>query len=168
MKNKRPLHLLALTSGAAALLALRTASAADSTADVLAKIHEANQKEISMGKLAEKQGKDKEVLALAKTIVKDHSEADKKVTAMAKKEKIDLPAAPSNKGADMENMAKGEAFDAHFAQTMLDDHKKTIEDLTKARDATSDAQLRHLITELLPQLKKHEEMAQKLVAKAKL
>ncbi len=68
----------------------------------------------------------------------------------------------------MSDMAKGDAFDAHFAKTMLDDHKKTIEELTQARDATSDLKLRQLINELMPALQKHEEMAKKLVDKAKL
>ncbi len=172
MKNNPTVrrHTLSLALGAAVLLAIAPAYAADppATADVLAKIHDANQKEIRMGKVAEKNGKAKDVVALAKTIVKDHTEADKKVTAMAKKEKIDLPAAEANKDDGMSDMAKGDAFDAHFAKTMLDDHKKTIADLTQARDATSDLKLRQLINELMPALQKHEEMAQKLVDKAKL
>ncbi len=158
---------LSLALGSAVLLCLAPAYAADppATADVLAKIHDANQKEIRMGKMAEKQSKDKDVLSLAKAVVKDHTGADKKVTAMAKKEKIELPA-PS-KEEDMSGMAKGKEFDAHFAKSMLDDHKATISELTKARDTTTDPKLKELIAELLPTLQKHEEMAQKLMDKGK-
>src|ERR1700710_490242 len=79
--------------GIAALTVGSAAWAADSpaTADVLGKLHESNQKEIAMGKMAEKNGKSKEVTSFGKTLVKDHSAADKKVLSLAKAEKIDLP-----------------------------------------------------------------------------
>jgi putative membrane protein len=137
------------------------------TADVLAKIHDANQKEIRMGKMAEKHGKDKQVLSLAKTVVKDHTSAGKKVTSMAKKENIDLPASSPSNDEDMSGMAKGSEFDNEFAKSMLDDHKKTISELTQARDTTADTNLKDLITELLPKLQKHEEMAQRILDKTK-
>ncbi len=43
-----------------------------------------------------------------------------------------------------------------------------LADLTQARDSTTDPKLKELISSLLPTLKKHEDMAQKLVDKAKL
>jgi putative membrane protein len=140
-----------------------TASAADppDTATVLGKVHQSNQKEIAAGKLAQKSGTSRQVKDYGKMLEKDHSAADKKVTALAKQEKIDLPSAPLSD--DMSNMASDPMFDTKFAREMVDDHKKDIAEVTQARDATADPKLKKLLTELLPTLQKHEETAQKIV-----
>lgn len=167
-------HLVSWLGFGAALCLAPLAGAADApasaTSDVLVKIHEANQKEIQMAKMAEQKGKSKDVIAYAKMIVKDHTAADQKVMAFAKKHKVELPAATApakhEHAAAMER--GGPDFDAHFTQGMLEDHKKTIAELTQIRETTGDARLKALIAELLPALKKHEAAAQKLVDKAKL
>jgi len=131
------------------------------TADVLAKLHHANQEEIAMGKLAQKNGQSKDVKSFGKELVKDHTAADKKVASLAKQEKVTLPteSAPATSMADM----KGADFDAKFAQEMLDGHKSVLADATSARDATSDEKLKKLLTDMVPTLQKHEDEAQKLV-----
>ena len=138
------------------------------TADALTKIHETDQKEIDLGKLAEKNGKAKDVINFGKTLVKDHSEADKKVMALAKKEKIELGnVSPSTMDSQMSKMAEGGDFDRHFAQMMVDDHTKDIAELKAVHDRTSDEHLKKLIAGLLPTLKKHQETAQKILEQAK-
>jgi putative membrane protein len=157
-----------LRGGALAALLLSPAmvQAADppATNEVLGKLHQSNQKEIEMGKLAQKNGSAKEVKAFGAMLVKDHSAADKKVLALAKKEKVDLPtpAKPASSD-DMSGMAKGSAFDEKFARDMLDDHKKDIAEATAARDSTNDEKLKKLLTDIVPTLQKHEDTAQKLV-----
>jgi len=135
------------------------AADAPATADVLGKLHESNQKEIAMGKMAQKNGKSKEVTSYGKMLVKDHSAADKKVLTLAKQEKIELPAPAAAK----EDMPMGADFDTTFAKSMVDDHKKDIDEVTKARDTTSDEKLKKLLGEILPTLQKHEDTAQKIV-----
>jgi putative membrane protein len=157
-------HRMVLGISLSALLLLAgRASAADApvTADVLGKLHESNQKEIAMGKLAEKNGQSKDVIKYGKMLVKDHSAADKKVIALAKKEKVELPNPPEVKHDDM--AAKGSAFDSKFAKDMVDDHKKDIAEATTARDNTTDEQLKKLLTELVPTLQKHQDAAQHIV-----
>jgi putative membrane protein len=144
-----------------------TAVAADppATADVLAKLHHANQTEIAMGEIAKKNGQSKETKAFGKTLVKDHGAADKKVVALAKKEKLTLPEDSADKG--MGDMPAGADFDATFAQSMLDDHTKDVAEVTTARDTTTDADLKKLLSGLLPTLQKHKDTAQRLVDGAK-
>ena len=152
-----------LLAGALALLGGK-AMAADPpvTADVLNKLHESDQKEIEAGKIAQKQGQSKEVRDYGKMLVKDHTAADKKVTGLAKKEKIPLSA--NEPGIDeMKHMAAGSTFDHSFARDMVDDHKKDIAEVTEARNNTTDDQLKQLLTDLLPTLQKHEDAAQKIV-----
>jgi putative membrane protein len=158
-----------LTTGLALttlLLLGGAARAADApqTADVLGKLHHSNQMEIEMGKLAQKNGQSKDVKDFGKTLVKDHSGADKKVAALAKKEKIDLATStPAMKDDDASKLPAGADFDPKFAQAMLDDHKKDIKEATEARDATTDDQLKKLIGDMLPTLQKHQDIAQKIV-----
>jgi putative membrane protein len=142
------------------VLASATVLAADAPppSEVLSKLHQSNQKEIEMGKLAQKNGNSKEVKQFGKTLVQDHTAADRKVVGLAKQEKIELPAPPAH---DMDIPA-GPEFDGKFAQSMLDDHKKDVAETSDARDKTSDPKLKKLLNELLPTLQKHEDMAQKL------
>lgn len=133
------------------------------TGEVLGKLHQANQKEIQMGKVAQKSGTSKAVKDFGAMLVKDHSAADRKVVSLAKKEKIDLGSASPPAGSEMAEMAKEADFDAKFAQDMLDDHRKDVAEATAARDATTDSKLKELLAGLIPTLQKHEEAAQKLV-----
>jgi putative membrane protein len=146
-----------------ALLALPSlARAADPSAgDVLPKLHQSNLKEIEMGKMAEKNGQSQEVKDFGRMLVRDHTGADKKVKALAKREKVDLPAQPES--TEHTNMAAGPDFDKKFASDMLDDHKKDVTDASEARDKTSDPKLKKLLTDIVPTLEKHRDTAQKIV-----
>jgi uncharacterized protein YejL (UPF0352 family) len=46
---------------------------------------------------------------------------------------------------------------------MLDDHEKDLAFAKSARDATSDDKLKKLLTDIVPVLQKHRDVAQKLV-----
>jgi putative membrane protein len=148
---------------AATVLASGVARAAEppTTAEVLSKIHQANEREVDMGRMAIEVGKTKEVRDYGKTLVKDHLAAEKKVDKLAKKEKIQL--AETTAPSEMDTLPTGDAFDGAFARRMLKAHQQAITELEAARDATADEQLKKLIGELLPVLRKHEETAQRLV-----
>ena len=146
--------------------ALARAADAPKPDEVLGKLHEANLKEIEMGKMAEKNGQSKDVKAFGKMLVRDHTAADKKVKAVAKQEKVDLAAKTPEK-ADHTDMGTGADFDKKFAKDMLDDHKKDVDDMKKARDNTDDPKLKKLLTDVVPVLEKHQETAQKIVDETK-
>lgn len=134
------------------------------TADVLGSLHEANQKEIQAGEIAQKNGKSKAVRDYGKMLVKDHTAADEKVAELAQRERVDLVASTPAPGPnDMGTMASGPDFDRKFAQEMLDDHRKALGVLTGARDTTADPQLRKLLTDLIPTLEKHEAAAERII-----
>jgi putative membrane protein len=134
------------------------------TGGVLGTLHEADQKEIQAGKIAQKDGKSKAVKDYGQMLVKDHTAAEDKVAALAQMENVDLVAATPAPGPnDMGTMATGPDFDKKFAQEMLEDHRKAIAALTAARDSTADPQLRKLLTDMLPTLAKHAAVAQKIV-----
>jgi putative membrane protein len=161
-----------VTCGAFAMAVLlpgglaRSAGPAADTATVLSKLHHSNQMEIEAGKLAQERGQSKDVKSFGKTLVTDHTAADKKVLALAKTEKIDLPA-ETGKGDMMDKLksASGPDFDRTFAARMLDDHQNDVAEAKEARDRTSDAKLKALLGAIIPVLEKHREIAQKLVDK---
>jgi len=155
--------------GIAALSLGGSARGADSpdTAAVLGKLHHANQMEVAAGKLAEEKGQSKDVKSFGKTLVTDHSASDKKVMALAKSEKIELPATETKPDEMMDKLkaASGAEFDKTFAKDMLQDHEKDIAEVKEARDKTTDPKLKSLLTATLPVLEKHRDTAQKLVDK---
>jgi putative membrane protein len=135
-------------------------------AELLNKLHHANQMEIEAGKLAQEKGASKAVKAYGKTLVRDHSAADKKVIATAKQLKVELPKEmPPMSDAKMDEAkaAAGEEFDKKFAAAMLDDHKKDVEETSEARDKTTNPKLKKLLAGLVPTLEKHRDTAQKIV-----
>jgi putative membrane protein len=134
------------------------------TADVLGDLHQADQKEIEAGMIAQKNGGSQAVRDYGRMLVKDHSAADKKLADLATKENIDLLASTPARGAnDMGTMATGPSFDLKFAQEMLEDHRKAIAAVNDARDNTNDPQLKKLLGDLLPTLEKHESAAEKII-----
>jgi putative membrane protein len=149
------------------------------TADVLSRIHEVNETEIYVGKLAEKKGSTPEVRSYGKELVKDHRKADRKIQALAKAENLQLaPPAPisvelgrirNHDGAEQEMLANvsGNTFDRDMLEAMVEDHQKNIDALKEIQKTSDDQKLRDLIQELIPQLTDHQEMAEKLLVKAK-
>lgn len=157
---------------------VNSAPAAGSPADVLSQIHATDEAEMKVGRLAEQKGSTENVRKYGKELARDHSAADRKVIALAKEEGIELaPAAgasvdlqkkENHNGAVAEMLANvnGNTFDRDFLEAMQKDHEKDIAKLTDAMNSTNDPKLKHLIAELLPKLKHHQEMAEKLLAQA--
>jgi len=154
------------------------APAAGSTADVLSQIHETDEGEMKVGRLAERKGSTENVRNYGRELAKDHSAADRKVVGLAKEEGIELaPAAGASVGvqkkenhngavAEMLANVNGNTFDRDFLEAMRKDHAEDIAKLTDVMNSTSDPKLKHLIAELLPKLKHHQEMAAKLLGQA--
>jgi putative membrane protein len=176
MKLRRCGTLLGFGLGLAVLVPAGRAQAADpgassdasaQTEQVLMKLHHSNQMEVAAGKLAQEKGQSKDIKSFGKTLVTDHSAADKKVMALAKEEKITLPAAAPMPEDKMNKMkaASGADFDKMFAAEMLEDHKKDIADAKTARDSTQDAKLKALLASTIPVLEKHRDIAQRLTDK---
>jgi putative membrane protein len=153
---------VSVIAGLALLSVPALADDAPAPAEVLNKLHQSNVTEIEMGKLAQKNGQSKDVKAFGKTLVTDHTAADKKVKALAKKEKVELTdIKPEMEHGDL----SGPEFDTKFAKSMLEDHEKDVEEVRKARDNTTDPQLKALLSELLPTLENHKDTARKLTEK---
>lgn len=132
------------------------ASATATTADMLAKLHAVNQRETEAGKLAQEKGTSAEMKAYGKMLVVDHTEAERKVAALARRERVDLAVTGT---PDLPEIPPGPDFDRKLARQTLIDHQQAIAQVTAARDQTDDPDLRALLTDLLPVLERHEQAA---------
>jgi putative membrane protein len=163
------------TASEAAGTATQAAANVSDAAKIVAKLHRVNQMEIDAGKMAEDKGSTKAVQDFGAELVRDHEAADKKVLAFAGKAGIDAsstaassPADQAEDRSDQQNMDQlhhlsGAAFDRQFASAMQEGHAKTITAVTSAQSAVGDKQLKALLGNLLPTLRKHEQTAEKLV-----
>jgi putative membrane protein len=157
--------LPAIVSAALVLACANASPAGDApdaeVAQVLNKLHHSNQKEMKMGQEAKEKGETEAVKDYGATLERDHTAADEKVAALARKRAIELADPPAEEPKHV--LAPGEGFDKHFSKMMVDDHKKDIESVKAERDKTTDPEVKELLSDLLPTLEKHLQIAEALV-----
>lgn len=151
----------------------------DINAEILSKLHESDQAEIGMGKLAVERATSPQVKSYGEMLIRDHAAADRKVTQVARNIGVQLkpPAAPTtelkneaNHDAAVREMLegkKGKDFDWNFLQAMKDDHDKDIQEMSEAQNTTSNQQVKSLVQEVMPKLKEHRDRADSLLAQIK-
>jgi putative membrane protein len=141
--------------------------------EALIKLHQTNQMEIEMGKLAKKNGGSKQVKSFGDVLIKDHSMADKHIVAFSKKYGVDLTMSSKDEADKAEQQSqndmmkrmetmKGEEFDREFAKMMVDGHQTTINLVQTTLTTTQDQPLQNLLNKLLPVLQEHLKLAQNI------
>jgi putative membrane protein len=150
----------------------------DKDKETLAKLHHINQMEIKAGQMAKKNSQNKQVKQYGEMLIKDHSLADKQITALAKKENIELtmpaptdPSEQAERQSDMDAMSrletlKGEEFDREFSKMMVEGHQKAIDMVQTAVRQTQDSKIQGLLNKLLPVLKEHLRVAEQISKKS--
>lgn len=161
---------LFLTAALAAVMALSTAAAQptgkvdkDSQKFIEAAI-EGNFAEIDIGKLAQKKGTSDAVKQFGAMLVKGHSAANEKATAVAKQLNLTPPnrssIAAKAKYLKLEVLS-GETFDSSFAEAMVKDHENDIKEYQT--EAQKNDPAGEFAKQTLPTLQKHLQEAQSLV-----
>jgi putative membrane protein len=143
------------------------ASSKKTSAAILAQIHQADLKEIAIGKMAEEKASTDEVRAYADQLVKDHTNADQMVLATAQKTGAHLrtPATARSKTDQKLNSVSGAQFDRIFLDQTSADHKKLMSELQQEREDASDDDIEALIDKIMPILQQHHDLAQILLKK---
>lgn len=155
---------LALVAGWMMNAGLGWSADAPLTSTVLGKMHHANLRLISMGELAEKNGRSAELKAFGHTLVDDHTAADHRVATLAQQELVNLPShTPTVNGAEPASIPVNVDFDTAFARIVFDDCQEELTEQAAARDATGDNRLRDLIDEVMPVLRSHRDLAKRFV-----
>jgi len=143
------------------------ASSKKTSASVLAQIHQADLKEIAIGKIAEEKASTDEVRAYAVQLVNDHTNADQMVLATAQKTGAHLRgvATARSKTDQKLSSASGAQFDRMFLEQTSADHKKLMSELQQQREDASDDEIEALIDKIMPILQQHHDLAQILLKK---
>jgi putative membrane protein len=147
-----------------------TAKLADDDVKLVAHIHHVNMMEIDMGKLAQKMGSAGGVKSYGATLIKDHTDGDKDLSAFARTR--GLAAIPADDGASHADMKakmaelqklKGPEFDRQFLTMMQADHQTEIAKLTTAMPNIKDKELQTKMKDLQPVLQRHADAARDLL-----
>ena len=143
------------------------ASSKKTSASVLAQIHQADLKEIAIGKIAQEKASTDEVRAYAVQLVNDHTNADQMVLATAQKTGAHLRgvATARSKTDQKLSSASGAQFDRMFLEQTSADHKKLMSELQQQREDASDDEIEALIDKIMPILQQHHDLAQILLKK---
>jgi putative membrane protein len=143
------------------------ASSKKTSASILAQIHQADLKEIAIGKIAQEKASTDEVRSYADQLVKDHTNADQMVMSTAQKTGAHLrgAATPRSKTDQKLSSASGAQFDRMFLEQSSADHKKLMSELQQEREDASDDEIEALIDKIMPILQQHHDLAQILLKK---
>jgi len=136
------------------------------TATILVRIHQANLKEIALGKLAQGRATTSELRSYADQLVQDHTNADQMVLATAQKTGTRLHESKHGKLVSQKlSSAGGAGFDRLFLQQISSDHERLIRSLQQEREDANDDDIEALIDKIVPILEQHRELAQILMKK---
>jgi len=123
------------------------------------------QMEVQMGQIGQQQGQNQEVKALAAALVKDHTQANQKLQQIASTKNISSThdsvgdQSKHQKHLDKLKNASGAEFDKEFVRMALKHHKKDIAEFERAQKQLNDQELKSFISETLPKLRQHYQMA---------
>jgi len=124
------------------------------------------QMEVQMGQLGQQQAQDPQVKQLAAALVRDHSQANQKLQQIASTKNISQTKSGAGdhqkhqQGLEKLKSQSGSEFDKEFVKMALKHHKKDIQEFEKAQTQVNDPELKAFITETLPKLRQHQQMAQ--------
>jgi len=143
----------------------------DLDTQMIAHQHAVNQTEIAMGKLAQANGS-AAVKKYGATLVKDHTQGDKDITALAKKKGVaTIPADMAMSESDKKDQAdmtakmkgmKGADFDRMFLDMMSAAHDREITKIDADIAVVTDADLKTALQKTKPVLQSHSDTAKSL------
>jgi len=121
--------------------------------------------EVEAGKLAQEKGTSADVKTFAAMMVKDHTEANQKLKAIAEQKKLEV-----STDAELLDQAKAmildlrsaKSFDQAYANNQVNAHEATIKIFEDEIKNGDDAELKAYATQTLPKLKAHLEQAKAL------
>jgi putative membrane protein len=139
---------------------------------LLRQIHANNQAEIDLGKIAEDRAQNPDVKKFANEMVTDHTQADQKLTDLAKRMNIDINMSPtdpvqkalSSSTDECKRSLRGQSgaqFDVSYSAPQVDDHVFTLK-LVEEGEKTASGDVKKLLEEMRPTVESHLEHARAL------
>ena len=121
--------------------------------------------EVELGKIAADKGQKQEVKDFGQRMVKDHGKANDDLKSVASKMNVEVPDKVNAKHQaviDRFSKMSGDAFDAAYVKAMVKDHQKDIAEFEKAQGEVKNEDLKKFISDTVPVMKEHLEMAEKM------
>ena len=140
---------------------------------IVAHVHNVNQLEIDLGKLAEKHALSAAVKDYGKMLVNDHQQNDKDLNALVKKHDQKIPKetlsdADKTDKKDMDAAVKrlkgmkGADFDREFINMMVQGHEKELVRADSAVAMIQASDLKTFVNDMKPVLQRHADQARDL------
>jgi putative membrane protein len=126
--------------------------------------------EVAMGKLAQEKAANNQVKQFGARMVQDHAKANDELKQVAGAKGVQLPTGPDTKDqAEIKTMQSmsGAAFDKHYMDHMVADHKQDIAAFEKEAKSGKDPEVKAFAEKTLPTLKEHLQLAQQAQAAVK-
>ena len=142
-----------------------------SDAQIVAKLHHANDSEIDMASFALAHGT-KLVAPFAKVIIRDHVAADKDLGALAKRHGLSPIPKPNDLDTnELDGMAHlkgltGAKLDREFVDMMVSDHRDALNMIDTATVSVIDPDLHQLLVTTRPVIQRHFDTAQDMQTRA--
>lgn len=159
-----------ITAASLVLVFVATTAFADSPDSSFIKdAAEGGMSEVELGQLAQQKATNPAVKEFGAMMVKDHTAANDKLSAIAKSEQVNLPDGPSlmQKGSKTKlDMMSGDSFDKSYVKGMIDDHKADIKEFQKEATQGKDPEVKAFAVATLPTLKHHLQAIQSIAASA--
>jgi putative membrane protein len=118
--------------------------------------------EVELGQLAQQNAKSERVKNFGQMMVRDHSQANDDLKAVARQKNVTLPETmPAEHQHHKDDLSKktGAEFDKAYMKMMVDDHKKDIDAFEKASKDASDPDVKNFASQKLPTLRMHLDSA---------
>jgi putative membrane protein len=167
VSHNQSLHAVLLTAG---LAYAAVVSAASPDSAFVKEAAAGGMAEVEMGKLAQEKAGNDQVKQFGSRMVQDHSKANDELKQVAGATSVELPAGPDAKAqAEMKKMQSlsGAAFDKHYMDHMVADHKQDIAAFEKEAKSGKDPEVKAFAEKTLPTLKEHLQLAQQAQAAVK-
>jgi putative membrane protein len=133
----------------------------------LQRLHDENQTQIQMGKIAQDKGSTRAVRDLGQRLINDHTVTDRKIDAYLRTRGADITALATTTSADPDHELLatkfGLDFDRAFAQQTVQDMQDTLDLLSSARVETADDSLRLLYDDLTRTVSANKKAAEDLL-----
>jgi putative membrane protein len=137
-------------------------------------VHNANEGEIALGKLASTKATNAKVREFGQEMVKDHTQMMKDAHALMTKvnagvdstwdDAKDLAGAGADKLKELTDKAKGAYWDKNYIDFMVDGHQKVLGKLQDAAKATSDTTVAAGLAKATSKVQEHLTKAQSIQA----
>jgi putative membrane protein len=122
------------------------------------------QSEIGMGRLAHGKAASRQVRAFAERMVTDHTAANKRISALAHRLKIEPSPAPDQPPPELIT-ASGPDFDKQYISLVVKAHQDMIALFESEANGGQDPRAKQLARSMLPELHHHLHMAEDIAKK---